>query len=285
MAVCNPIVNPGSPQLVKWSNGAPVTNVAHINSTGDTDVIVVTDDGKAYGGNANSVSMTPIVDSGAIAATGGKNPQCVLVQNGNKKDVLCGNANLSRPALPTDFDAMQITASYGFVCALNRNGEAWCWIEGNQANAGGGIEKIVSATPSKFPFSEPVVYIQAGQNSVCGIKFSGGTECKFSYDDTNVLPSLAPSPERLGTTPPNFAIDAKAIQIGYKIGVVISEDGSAKYYPGGANLNVGKAVAAGGDRAAISLVNENGDVYLFDGGTARQVNGQYKAEAHSCSLK
>lgn len=282
MAVCNPIGNPGSPLLVKWSDGSPVTNVAHINSTIDTDVIVITDDGKAYGGNANSVSRTPIVDSGAVAATGGKHPRCVLVQDGNNKDVLCGSSGLSRPALPADFDAMQITAGYGLACALNRQGEVWCWIDGS--NTGGGISSVVSTTPSKFPFSEPMVYVQAGQNSVCGIKFSGGAECKFSYHDTNVLPSPGPNSQGLGTTPADFAPNAKAIQIGYKIGVVISEDGSAKYYPGGANLNVGKAVAAGGDRAAISLVNENGDVYLFDGGTARQVNGQYKAEAYSCSL-
>lgn len=280
MAVCNPIGNPGSPQLVKWSDGSAITNVAHINTAFDTDVVVVTDDGKAYAGNMNGVSMTPIVESGALAATGGKHPRCVLVQNGDKKDVLCGSSNLSRPALPNDFDAMQITAGYGLVCALNRNGEAWCWLDGG--NTGGGIQGAVGTTPSKFPFNEPMVYIQAGQNSVCGIKFEGGAECKFSYYDTSVLPS--PTPEGLATTPSGFAPNAKAIQIGYKIGVVINEDGSAKYYPGGSNLNVGKAVAAGGDRAAISLVNENGDVYLIDGGTARQVNGQYKAEAHSCSL-
>lgn len=282
MAVCNPIGNPSSSQLVKWSDGSTITNIAHINSSQDTEVIVVTDDGKAYIGNMSGVPMTPVINSGAVAATGGKHPKCVLVQEGGKKDVRCGSSSLSRPALPADFDVMQITAGYGLVCALNKKGEAWCWQDGG--NTGGGIQSVVSATPSKFPFSEPMVYIQAGQNSVCGIKLGGGAECKFSYHDTNVLPAPTPDSAGLGTTPADFAPNAKAIQIGYKTGVVINKDGSAKYYPGGSTLNVGKAVAAGGDRAAISVVNENGDVYLVDGGNVRQVNGQYKAEAHSCSL-
>lgn len=280
MAVCNPSGNPKSPQLVKWNNGTAISNVAHINSVDDNNVVVVTDDGKAFFGNMNSVPSTPIVENGAIASAGGKNPMCVLVQNGSKKDVLCGKTSLTRPALPADFDVMQLSAAYGFVCALNRQGEAWCWSEGG--NFGGGMGTVIQNEPSKFPFSEPVVFIAAGQNVLCGIKHSGGTECKFSYYDNRFLP--AANMDQLGVTPADFAPNAKAIQMAYGKGVIINKDGSAQYYPGPTTLSVGKAVAAGGDRAAISLVNENGDVYVIDGGSASSVSGQYKVEAHSCSL-
>lgn len=280
MAACNPSGNPKSQTLVKWNNGTAITNVAHINSVDDNNVVVVTDDGKAYFGNMNNVPSTPIVDSGAIASTGGKNPMCVLVKNGNKKDVLCGKTNLTRPALPADFDVMQLSAGYGLVCALNRQGEAWCWSDGG--NFGGGLGTVVQNTPSKLPFSEPVIFIAAGQNGVCGIKQSGGAECKFSYYDNRFLPSA--NMDQLGVTPANFAPNVKAIQMAYGKGVFINKDGSAQYYPGPTTLNVGKAVAAGGDRAAISVVNENGDVYVVDGGTASLVSGQYKAEPARCSL-
>lgn len=281
MAVCNPSGNPKSPQLVKWSNGTAVSNVAHVNSVDDNNVVVVTDDGKAYFGNMSSLPATPILESGAIASTGGKNPMCLLTQGtGGKKDVMCGKSGLTRPALPADFDVMQLSGAYGFVCALNRNGEVWCWENGG--NSGGGVSSVVKAAPSKFPFTDPMVFIAAGQNVVCGIKQNGGSECKFSYYDNRFLPSA--NMDQLATTPTDFAPNAKAIQMAYGKGVIINKDGSAQYYPGPTNLSVGKAVAAGGDRAAISLVNENGDVYVIDGGAAAQVNGQYKAEAAECSL-
>jgi len=283
MAACNPSGSPKSPQLVKWSNGTAITNVAHINSVDDNNVILVTDDGKAYFGGMGSVPATPILESGAIASTGGKNPACLLVQNGAKKDVRCGkSSSLTRPALPADFDVMQLSGAYGFVCALNRQGEVWCWENGG--NSGGGVSSVVKAAPSKFLFTDPMVYIAAGQNVVCGIKHSGGAECKFSYYDNRFLPSTNTS-DALGTTPANFAPNAMAMQMAYGKGVVINKDGSAQYYPGPVTLSgVGKAKAAGGDRAAISLQNENGDVFVVDGGTAAVVNAQYKAEAHQCSL-
>jgi hypothetical protein len=281
MAACNPSGSPKSPALVTWSNGTAVTNVAHVNSMDDNNVVVVTNDGKAYYGSRTSLPATPVVESGAISSTGGKNPVCVLVQKGDKKDVLCGKSGLTRPSLPTDFDVMQLSAAYGFVCALNRNGEVWCWEMGG--NSGGGVSSVVKTTPSKFPFTEPMVYVAAGQNSVCGIKQSGGAECKFSYYDSRFLPSN--TMDQLATTPANFAPNVQAIQLAYGKGVFINKDGSAQYYPGPVTLSgVGKAKAAGGDRAALSLLNENGDVFVIDGGTASLVNAQYKAEAADCSL-
>lgn len=283
MAACNPIGNPSSPQMVNWSSGSPITNVAHISANGDADVVVVTEDGKAYSGYYSSVSETPIIDSGAISSTGGKHPMCILTGDANSKDVLCGhNGQLSRPGLPSDFNAVQISASYGFICALNTDGEVWCWNDGG--NSGGGLSSVLSDTPSKFPFDEPMVFVSAGQNSVCGIRQSGGLKCKFSYYDARYLPAISQS--SLAETPDDFMPNAIAFQATYGKGVVINKDGSAVYLPGENGLSgVGNVVSAGGHRGAITVVNDAGDVFLVDGGNATQVNSSYRAEAASCALQ
>jgi hypothetical protein len=281
-AACHTKDSPTVSKAVTWAGGSPVTNIAHISTSGDNTAIVVTDDGKAYAGSFSNLPTTPVIESGAIAGTGGKNPLCIMTGTASKKDVVCGTANsLSRPALPSGFNVAQVSASYGFVCALNTDGDVWCW--NNGGNSGGGLQSVITDTPSKFPFTEPMAFISAGQNSLCGIKRSGGVKCKFSYYDARYLPAKAEA--NLAETPDDFLPNAVAFQATYGKGVAINKDGSAVYFPGAVTLSgITGAVAAGGHREAIAVINSAGDVYSVNGGTVTQINTSTKVEAASCSL-
>lgn len=287
MAACNPGTSEDSssnttPQVVTWSNGSPITNVMHVSGSESNGVLVVTEDGSAYKGVIGSVSETPIIESGAISVSGGFNSysQCVVIENGDRKDLRCGQ-QLTRPALPEDFDVMQVTAAYGFMCALNKQGEVWCWTGQGSVP---GLQDIIGATPAKLPFDEPMVFISAGQNAVCGTKQSGGITCTFSLYDQPFLQAAAQV--NPAYTPDDFHPNGKAFQAGYKGGVAINEDGSAVYYKNGqaVPLSIMNVAAAGGDRGAMSVVTENGDVYLIGGGTATKVEPGMKAQAAACPL-
>lgn len=290
MAACNRGSDAASqtdptPQIVTWSSGTPITNVAYITGRESIDgVLVVTEDGRAYKGTINSVSETPIINQGAISATGGyqANSMCILIENGDKKDLRCGSS-LTRPNLPTDFDVMQVSAAYGFMCALNRLGEIWCW------SAGGGVpnlDSIIGPTPAKVDFGGPMISVSSGQTAICGTKQSGGLACKFSYYDARHLP--AQQVENVAQTPANFHPAGKAMQAGYRASLAINKDGSAVYYNDqsgtGKPLSIGNIVAAGGDRGAMGVQTEDGSIYLVAGGTATKVPLESRSAAASCRL-
>lgn len=290
MAACNRGTDSSSqtsptPQMVTWSNGSPISNVAHISGQGSIDsVIVITDDGAAYKGSIGSVSETPIITEGAIAAVGGyqSNSMCVVIEAGDRKDLRCGQ-DLTRPALPDNFDVMQVTAAYGFMCALNKEGEIWCW------SAGGGVpnlDSIIGTTPALVDFGEPMIAVSAGQTSVCGTKQNGGLVCKFSYYDARHLP--AQEVTNVAQTPANFHPDGKTMQAGYRAGLAINNDGTAVYYNDqsgiGQALQLTNVVAAGGDRGAMGVVTDDGSIYLVAGGTATQVPLEMPATAAACRL-
>lgn len=280
-AACHTKDSPTNSSTVTWAGGSPVTDIAHISTAGDSNAIVVTEDGQAYYGDYRNLPTTPVVDSGAISGTGGKNPSCLLTGTATQKDVLClgNNGAPSRPALPSDFNAVQISASYGFVCALNTDGEVWCWESGGNHSLSGAI----SSTPSKFPFDEPMIFVSSGQNSVCGIKQSGGAKCKFAYYDARYLPAIAAA--SIAETPDDFLPNAIAFQATWGKGVAINEDGSAVYFPDAVNLgSISGAVAAGGHREALSVVTADGDIYSVDGGSATQISTPAKVEAGACPL-
>lgn len=281
-AACNVINNPFDSQTVLWQDGTPVDNVAHINSNDDASVMVVTTDGKAYIGRYNKVFNTPFVDSHVISTTGGKNPLCLLVGNASQKEVVCNNfGNLFRPNLPSGFNTVQLSSAYGLTCALNTSGEVYCWADGG--NMGDGLASVIKQKPSKFPFDEPMVFVSAGQNSVCGVQKSGGLKCKFSFYDNRYLP--AKEVKSLAETPDNLLPNIKSFHTTYGMGVAINKDGSAVYFPGETIISgVGTAVSAGGHRAAMSIVNSDGDVYVVSNGNASKVSTSAPARAASCSL-
>lgn len=258
-----------------------MTDIAHISTAGDSNAIVVTENGKAYYGDYKNLPTTPVVENGAIAGTGGKNPSCLLTGTATQKDVLClgDNGAFSRAELPTDFNAVQISASYGFVCALNTDGEVWCWEKGGNHQLGG----VITSAPTKVPFDEPMIFVSSGQNSICGIRQSGGAKCLFSYNDGRYLPAAAMA--NLAETPDDFLPNAVAFHATYGKGVAINDDGSAVYFPGGVGLSgISGAVAAGGHREAISVVTADGDIYSVNGGTVTQINTPAKVEAGACPL-
>ena len=281
-AACNIKSSPSSSQQVKWSNGSVIENVLHISAAGDADVIVVTEDGNAYKGYFSSVSETPIVLGNAISSTGGQNPACILTGDESTKDVLCqSNDGWNRPGLPNGFNPVQITASYGFVCALDTSGAVWCWSNGG--NMGGGLSEVIGSAPSELPFDKPMKFISAGQNSICGVQYEGGVKCKFSYYDSRYLP--AKEAVSLAETPEGFLPNAEVFQATWGKGVAINEDGSVVYFEGENQISgISNAVSAGGHREAITVIDAAGGVFLVDGGNASKVATSAPAAAADCPL-
>ena len=116
---------------------------------------------------------------------------------------------------------------------------------------------------------------------MCGIKQSGGAECRYSFYDLNYLPGEV-GEQNIGLTPRDFMPNAVAMQTVYQRAVFITDSGETIYYPGAVNLGISGAVTAGGDRSAISVVTDSGDVFNVADGSATQINGSIKVEGAQC---
>lgn len=292
LAGCKTEMSGSAPILLKWSNGENINNVAHVSGYQSNKAIIVTDDGAAYEGTIGGSfdQSNPIVSSGAIAVSGGFKPACILTKNGNSRDLICNDNGWGRPSLPAGFDVMQVAVAYGYSCALNRQGEAWCW--GSSPAFG----STISGTPSKLAFEEPLVNISTAQNGLCGTKLGGGLQClQGRYDGPPYLPL------RSGNESPvreidNFHPNAVNVHMGYKLGVVIDNDGSATLYStdntAGTKLSVTDVIAAGGkrnvaangDASGIVLLTAGGDTYAVDKGTVTKINGTLRAESAACNF-
>ena len=292
LAGCKTDMTGSAPTILKWANGENINNVAHVSGYQSNKAIVVTDDGAAYEGTIGGSfdQSSPIVSSGAIAVSGGFKPACILTKNGNTRDLVCNDNGWGRPSLPAGFDVMQVSVAYGYSCALNRQGEAWCW--GSSPAFG----STISGTPSKLPFEEPLVNISTAQNGLCGTKLGGGLQCLYGrYDGPPYFP-LRDGFESPVREPDNFHPNAVNVHMGYKLGVVIDNDGSATLYStddnSGTKLSVTNVVAAGGkrnvasngDASGIVLLTAGGDTYTIAKGTVTQINGTLRAESAACNF-
>lgn len=265
--------SPGQAELQPvLSGGAPVTDVLHVSAAGENDVAVVKTNGEVLWGPVGDVSTTPVVASGGAQVTGGRNTACALLRSGATGDVACwkNGTQAVRPALPANFDAVQVSAGYGTACALSSAGEVWCWDEG------GNVPPFITATPAPVDFAEPMVFVSAGQDTICGIKQSGGLDCRGNFYASPYLPTEVNGGMPI-LTPGAFA-DAVAVQSGYQQGVVIGSDGSATYLgstsqppstaTGELMSGVSGAIAGGGDRGVACALTTAGEVFCSNGGGA-----------------
>ena len=281
-------VSPGgtTPTTVAWQGGGAVTDILHVSGTGENEVSLVTMSGAVHTGGVTSVSTTPVIASNAVAVTGGRNTKCALVSEGGGKDVMCfSGGSAVRPGLPSGFDAVQVSSGYGVACAVNTDGEVWCWDEG------GNVPPFVNKTPSKVDFAEPMVFVSAIQDVVCGIKWSGGMDCRANWYANPFLPTDNDGMGGISLQAGAFS-DAVAIQAAYAQGVVVTADGKAIYLPKvgsvgvsnpGVEFNNGSGfIAAGGDRGLKCALTGGGDVYCLDGSNNAVKVNSMKAEAGVC---
>ena len=269
---------------LKWSDGSPVTNAAQVSGAGYYDVILVTTEGQLYYGNRTSLNKNaPLFSEGGISGTGGQNTRCAMIEDEGRKDVRCwkDNSDPYRPELPLDFNAMQLTANYSDVCALDDDGSVWCWQQ-----KGDNSLDFADANPTKAPFSEPMVFVSVGQLAVCGVKLSGGIECLARWDSAGFLPSKGSDT----STPVNQTgmEDAIGFQAGFGQGISIHADGSAKLWKGGnatSFAGIANAIAAGGDRDVACALTQDGEVYCLDNSNQLiKITNNIKAKGGACPL-
>lgn len=290
-AVCK---NGTSLFTLKWTTDkTPVSDVMQVTGMGSDLALVVTADGAAYRAKID-IGVDPekdkIVAAGAITASAGFTPRgCIMIDAGNKRDLVCTDKGdkWERPALPEDFDVVQLSASYKMNCALNTKGEAWCW---GHPDA---IRDIITDTPSRMPFNEPLINISADQSTICGVSYSGNPKC--------LLDQFVPGYVKTGESIPDsnsglylatdFEPNAAFFHGAYNRGVIVRKDGSGVYYTKSLadsdspiTLGIDNIIAAGGKRDQISVMTAAGDIYSVNGGSASKIT-EYKAQNPLCPLQ
>ena len=290
-AVCK---NGTSLFTLKWTTDkTPVSDVMQVTGMGSDLALVITADGAAYRAKID-IGVDPekdkIVASGAITASAGFTPRgCIMIDAGNKRDLVCTDKGdkWERPTLPEDFDVVQLSASYKMNCALNTKGEAWCW---GHPDA---LRDIITDTPSRMPFNEPLINISADQSTICGVSYSGNPKC--------LLDQFVPGYVKTGESIPDsssglylatdFEPNAAFFHGAYNRGVIVRKDGTGVYYTksladSGSPIALGidDIIAAGGKRDQISVMTAAGDIYSVNGGSANKVT-EYKAQNPLCPLQ
>lgn len=266
---------------VTWDDGTPVTTAAQITGAGYYEVILVTKSGAVYYGDRSRLSQNNFVFAeGGVTATGGQNTMCAIIKDDGQNDVRCWGKDKDpyRPELPLDFNALQLSANYSDVCALNDDNSVWCW-EQKPDNSLDFIEQ----SPTQMPFSEAITYVSVGQLVICGVKQSGGLECLARWSDVGYMPSKGDDT----TTPVAQAgmEDVVAYQAGFGQAISIHADGKAKLWTGGAATEftgISNAIAGGGDRGLACTLTDDGDVYCLNNGSIVKVNGDKKAAPAGC---
>ena len=243
---------------LKWSDGSDVTNAQQVSGAGYFDVVLVTDAGDTYFGGRTSLDKnSPLFSGVGISGTGGQNTRCAMIRDGDKNDVRCwqNNSDPYRPELPADFNAMQLSANYSDVCALDDDGAVWCWEQKPDNSL-----DFIDSTPSKAPFSEEIVHVSVGQLSVCGVKYSGGVECLARWDSTTFLPNKGSATDEPVEQPMMY--DVVAMQIGFGQGLAVDYGGQARLWKDGLPRLFGtqNAVAAAGDRGAACVLTRFGEI-------------------------
>ncbi len=273
--------------IINWNDQTPVDNVMQVTGMGPDRFIMVTGDGAAYAGKIDT-GLDPendkVVDTGAITASGGFKPRgCIMVDAGDKRDVLCTYQNnpWERPELPEDFDAVQLSSTYSFDCALNRKGEVWCWGDTPQK-----FDNIWDGgKPVQMPFDAPLINLSADQTTICGISYFGGPKCLYSSSDPRYMP-IGPNlqgEQSVVTLPEDFEPNAVLFHGAYSKGIIVRQDGSAVYSTGNGTtpLNIPDIIAGGGKRQSVSVLTASGDVYAVDGGNAQLIDS-HKAQNPVC---
>jgi hypothetical protein len=277
-------------QRATFQGGGSIDNVAQISGINDNGALVVTTAGALhYGASYTAVGMTPLIASGVVNVTAGRNARAALVREGSGLRVLgwTGDGMPAPIALPSAVRPMQVSANYGVACALDDTGSVYCW------EAGGNHDLGVTTTPSKMDFDKPLKMISVGQNAVCGVSFSDTLECKAGWYSSPWLPTEGMAPNfrvRQSTFPM-----VRSVHAGYHYGTVVRGDGQAFYLgdappgmdnPGTPFTGATDVVAAGGDRGNACVLTATGSVYCRAGASVKQATlggSPLKAVAAPCT--
>lgn len=279
-------------ERVTLTGGGALDNVTQITGAGDERaILVVTASGALLAGVPPSeVNATPIVASGVVNVTGGLNPRVALIREGSGFGILSWKGT-DQPApltLPGGANPVQVAANYGLACALDTQGDVYCWDMGGNHQVPG-----VNASPAKMDFAAPSRMVTVGQNSVCALTFDGVIQCAAHYYSSPWLP--AKSENGQPTLDASNYEPARDISAGYHQGIIVKDDGTAYYFgDNSAQANDhGKlftgatdVVASGGDRGNACVMTRGGDVYCWSGGSSVRATlaGQpLKAATASCS--
>lgn len=260
-------------QRATLQGGGAIDNVAQISGINDNGALVVTTAGALhYGVSYTAVGTTPLIASGVVNVTAGRNARAALVREGSGFRVLgwTGDGTPAPVALPDGVRPMQVSANYGVACALDDTGAVYCW------EAGGNHDLGVTTTPSKMAFDKPIKMISVGQNAVCGVSFSNTLECKAGWYSSPWLPTEGTAPDfRVRQT--TFPM-VRSVHAGYHYGTVVRADGQAFYLgdsppgmdnPGMAFTGATDVVAAGGDRGNACVLTSTGAVFCRAGGSVK----------------
>lgn len=189
--------------------------------------------------------------------------------------------------LPNGAKPVQVSANYGLACALDTQGDVYCWEAGGNHQIEG-----VTTTPSQLELGAPSKMVSVGQNSVCAISFDDTLQCTAHWYSSPWLPTRAEDG--------NVALETSSfpsvrdVTAGYHQGIIVKTDGTAYYLghtdvgsdnPGVAFTGASNVVASGGDRGRACVQTDDGSVYCITGSstTLVTVDGQaLKAEAADC---
>lgn len=278
-------------KVLKWADGSEVRDVLHVSGSGQSNyAAVVTTDGALFAGNVDGIPKTAIIASDVVSTTGAyDNSSCALIGAPGARRVECWRGALKQVEFPEPVEPVQISGSYGASCALSDKGEIWCWQQGGGASIPG-----VMATPTKMPFSHPMIFLSVGQRAVCGIRATGGVDCAARWGDAFFLPVTGDGDASKVTA--NLLGDAHKLQAGFVQGIVINHDGSAYYAPGAYGntprdtshfvpfTGVDNAIASGGKRYAYCVLTRDGDVKCLDETSKNVVSftDEVKAQTADC---
>ena len=276
-------------QRATFQGGGAINNVAQIAGINDNGALVVTAAGALhYGSSFTAISTTPLIASGVVNVTAGRNARAALVREGTGFKVMgwTGDSAPAAIALPSGVRPVQVSANYGIACALDDTGSVYCW------EAGGNHDLGVTTTPSKMAFDKPLKMISVGQNTVCGVSFTNTLDCKAGWYSSPWLPTEGMAPNfkvRQSTFPM-----VRSVHAGYHYGIIVRGDGQAFYLgdaspgmdnPGTAFTGATDVVAAGGDRGNACVLTGTGAVYCRAGGSVKQATlggSALKAVAAAC---
>lgn len=257
---------------VTFSDGTPVTDVAQVSGMGENAVGVVTIDGALHMGNSpTTIDTTPLIASGVVNISGGRNARVALVTQGTGFGIL-GWQNDAAPSgvtLPGGEQPVQVSANYGLACALATTGAVFCWQQGANVS----VPNVMGQTsPVPVDLGAPVRLVSAGQDTLCGVTFDDTLTCTGEFNASPYLPTQRVGGEiQLLTT--SFP-SVREVHAAFHQGTIVRSDGSAFFLPGvGAGENnpgqqftgATNVVASGGDRATSCVVTTAGEVFCMFG--------------------
>lgn len=243
---------------VTFADGTPVTDVAVVHSMGENAVGVVTTAGALHvGDGATSIAATPLIASGVVNVSGGRNARVALVDEAGGLAIRGwnGNGTPAPLALPDGEEPIQVSANYGLACALSTSGSVFCWYQGGNVSIQG---LSGQAAPVAVDLGAAVRQISAGQDTLCGVTFAHTLACVGSFNASPYLPAqhVNGDVQFLATTFPSV----REVHAAFQQGSVVTSDGAAFFLPG---------VAAGSDNPGVSFAGAS-DVIASGGdrGTA-----------------